>query len=308
MKLGIVDLDTSHPPSWIPIERELGHEVVGVWDGGSVHPKGYAGKFAAEHKIPRVFASLEEMVPEVDGAIIHGCDWDTHVAKARPFVERGKAVLLDKPLAGNLRDLEQIRYWMSRGARITGGSSLRFCRETCDWLAKPVAERGTPHTVICGCAVDDFNYGIHAYSLLSGIMGPGIVSVRHLGKNVQRRIEIQWADGRAGLVIVGKMTAWIPSYVTMVTEKGVTQIQPSTGLVYRAILEATLPYLSGKTETPPAPADALLEPELAALAALKSWTHGDCLVLVRELSSGDSGYDGAAFAEEYRAAKYGKSQ
>jgi len=32
MKIGIVDLDTSHPQNWIPIERELGHEVVGLWD------------------------------------------------------------------------------------------------------------------------------------------------------------------------------------------------------------------------------------------------------------------------------------
>ena len=39
MKIGIVDLDTSHPQAWIPIEREMGHEVIGVWDGGSVHPK-----------------------------------------------------------------------------------------------------------------------------------------------------------------------------------------------------------------------------------------------------------------------------
>ncbi|MGC8784088.1 MAG: hypothetical protein ACP5RN_06855 [Armatimonadota bacterium] len=30
MRIGIVDLDTSHPPSWIPIERELGHEIAGV--------------------------------------------------------------------------------------------------------------------------------------------------------------------------------------------------------------------------------------------------------------------------------------
>ena len=38
MKIGIVDVDTSHPDKWIPIERELGHEVVGIWDGGAVHP------------------------------------------------------------------------------------------------------------------------------------------------------------------------------------------------------------------------------------------------------------------------------
>ena len=38
MRIGIVDVDTSHPQNWIPIERELGHEVVGLWDAGAVHP------------------------------------------------------------------------------------------------------------------------------------------------------------------------------------------------------------------------------------------------------------------------------
>ena len=49
-----------------------------------------------------------------------------------------------------------------------------------------------------GCAVDDFNYGIHAYSFVSELMGPGIQSVRHLGKSVQRRLEIRWRNGPTG--------------------------------------------------------------------------------------------------------------
>src|SRR5437016_716998 len=109
MKIGIVDLDTSHPAAWVPIERALGHEIVGVLDSGAVHPPGYAERFASEHQIPRVFASIHEMVEHVDCAIVHSCDWDTHVDKARPFIAAGKAVLIDKPLAGNLRDLMQLQ-------------------------------------------------------------------------------------------------------------------------------------------------------------------------------------------------------
>src|SRR5438309_1793100 len=140
MKIGIVDLDTSHPQNWIPIERDLGHDVIGLWDGGTVHPEEYVEKFCAEKGIPHRYDSLEEMARDVDLAIIHGCDWDTHVAKARPFVEAGKAVLIDKPLAGCLRDLNQIVRWVNEGARITGGSSLRHSYEVRDWLARPVEE------------------------------------------------------------------------------------------------------------------------------------------------------------------------
>ena len=304
MKIGIVDLDTSHPQNWIPILRQLGHEVVGVWDGGSVHPPEYVQKFAVEHAIPQVCTTLAELADMADCAIIHGCDWDTHIAKARPFVEAGKAVLLDKPVAGNLRDLQQIRRWVEEGARISGGSSLRFAVETQTWLAQPVAERGTPHTVFCGCAVDEFNYGIHAYAMLSGILGAGIHSVRHLGEGVQRRILVQWADGRSGVLVIGATAKWMPFYATVVTERTVSHWQAENGKLYQALLEATLPYLAGETSAPPLTLDAWLEPELCALAARQSWRNGDQEVALTDLKLDDAGYDGKTFAEGYRKAKY----
>jgi hypothetical protein len=308
MRIGLVDLDTSHPENWIPLERELGHTVAGAWDGGSVHPPQYVRDFARRLDIPRLYDSLEQMADEVDCAILHGCDWDTHLAKAQPFIERGKSVLLDKPLAGSVRDLNQIRQWAKAGARITGGSSLRFCEEARAFLARDPQERGTPHTVLCGCGVDEFNYGIHAYSLLCGLMGPGLRSVRHLGQGVQRRIQLNWADGRMGLLVIGPAAAWLPFYASITTERTVTQFQPDAGRLYRALLENCLPYLAGQTAQPPVPIDDLIEAELAALAALKSWSNGDVEVPLASLNEADNGYDGAAFAAEYRALKYPPSK
>jgi hypothetical protein len=40
LRIGIVDLDTSHPDNWVPIIKELGHRVVAVFDGGTVHDEG----------------------------------------------------------------------------------------------------------------------------------------------------------------------------------------------------------------------------------------------------------------------------
>jgi len=304
MRIGIVDLDTSHPENWIPIERDLGCQIVGVWDGGAVHPPQFVRHFAERFEIPRVYDSLEAMADEVDCAIIHACDWDTHIAKARPFIARGKSVLLDKPLAGNLRDLEQISRWVSDGARITGGSSLRFCNEIRDFLARPVKQRGTPHTVLCGCGVDEFNYGIHAYSMLCAAMGPGIRSVRHLGMGQQRRIQVNWDDGRTGFLVIGKTAAWLPFYISITTERTTTQFQPDAAKVYRALLENCIPYLAGKADRPPVPIEALMEAERAALAARQSWNNGDVEVALDALDATDSGYDGRAFAAEYRAIKY----
>jgi len=302
MNIGIIDLDTSHPASWIPIERDLGHTPAMIWDGGSVHPAAYVETFAREQGIA-LAGSLDEMLPAVDGVIIHGCDWDTHVAKARPFIEAGKAVLIDKPFAGNLRDLETIRQWAREGKRITGGSSLPFCNELLAWQAIPEEERGTPHTAIVGCAVDEFNYGIHAYALLSAIFGSGIRSVRHLSDRGQRQIRVEWHDGRSGYLFIGKLDGWIPFHATILTNKGVTQLQPEAADLYAALLKAVLPYLSGQVERPPLPVGHLLEAELAALAAKESWENGNREVLLCEIGE-STRYDGAAFAESYRAARY----
>jgi hypothetical protein len=303
MKIGIVDLDTSHPASWIPIERELGHEVVGLYDGGAAYDRPYVERFAAEHDLPRVFDSLAEMADEVDCAVIHGCDWDTHIAKAGPFVEAGKAVLIDKPLAGNGRDLQQILEWSRQGVRITGGSSLRFCPEAAEWLARPIEERGQPDTVFCGCGVDDYNYGIHGYALLSSIMGPGAISVQHLGRGAQRRVQIHWPDGRTGILVIGASEKWLPFHASIVTACSTHQFIVDNSRIYRALLVAVLPYLAGRVDHPPIPMHKLIEPERCALAARKSWQDSDRQVQLDELEDSDDGYDGAAFAEAYRRSK-----
>lgn len=304
MKIGVVDLDTSHPQNWIPIERELGHEVVGVWDGGEVHPPEYVQDFAQKHQLPKVYASLEEMAAEVDCAVLHSCNWDTRIERARPFVTAGKAILLDKPMAGKPGDLRQLLEWEAQGVRLSGGSSLRFCYETQEYLARPESERGTPQTVICGCGVDEFNYGIHAYSMLAGLMGVGARSARHLGQGRQRRVQINWADGRTGLLVIGAAARWLPFHATVISDREVSQFQVDASRLYRALLEKILPYLEGRIAVPPIPLRELMEPEMWALAARRSWEEGDREVSLDEL--GEGGYDGAAFGRFYREQKYGK--
>ena len=50
MKLGMIDLDTSHPRNWLRVLREMGHDVVCAFDGGTVYPEGYAEEFAGERE------------------------------------------------------------------------------------------------------------------------------------------------------------------------------------------------------------------------------------------------------------------
>lgn len=301
MKWGLIDLDTSHPPSWAPILRELGHEIVALCDHGDIHPAGFADDFAGEHDVPRVCATVDEMVDLVDGAIIHSCGWDRHVARATPFVEAGKAVLIDKPLAGKPSDLAQIARWIESGARLTGGSSLRFCAEIEAFHAE---NNGEIATAVCGCGMDEFNYGIHAYAMLAAAIDEPAVSVQHLGRGAHHRVAVRFDGGRTGIVIVGDAaTKWLPFYATLITEQGVERIDVDNTRIYRSLLEKVMPYLSGETEEPPLPVEQLLRPEQWAIAAHRSARLGGAVVAVDQIEDAD-GYDDEPFVAGYRAAKY----
>lgn len=300
LRIGVVDLDTSHPAAWLPILREMGQDVVGVFDGGTVWPEGYAAQFAERFSVLRVFRSPEEMADAVDLAIIHSVNWDLHLQRAQPFLEAGRAVLLDKPIVGNLSDAHILMDWERRGARISGGSSARFASQIRDYLAQDVEERGEPHAAFVANGVDEFNYAIHAYAGLIAIMGLGVHGVRTLGvSGEQMQVEMFWDDGRRGVLSVGHTERWLPCGALVVSGRSLQQFPVGGTGAYNCLLEALLPYYAGEAPAPYSVRD-LIEPELAALAARQSLRTGGQYVPLNDLRLDDPGYDGAAFAAGYR--------
>ena len=309
-KLGLVGLCTSHPESWVPIIREMTEagtvdvEIVCAWDSGETRPAGFASEFCKEFNIPTVIENLEDMVNMVDGIILHTTNWDKHIEQARPFVEADKAVLVDKPIVGNMRDANIFLDWMKEGKRVTGGSSLRFAKEVGELLSQAVEDRGEVHTAYAAIGVDDFNYGIHAYAILSCLMGPGIQSVQFICESKQKNICIRWENGRVAFLTIGK-AEWLPFSVTAVTDKNIFMLPTDNSLIYKSLLEAQLPYLSGKTEELPLSIEDILEPELGAMAARVSWMNNGQKVFLTDLGQDMEGYDGDQFAREYRRARLG---
>ncbi len=307
-RIGLAGLCTSHPECWVPIIRDLTAaglvdvEVTAAWDSGETRAEGFAAEFCRQFEIPHAIDNLADMLPLVDGVIVHTTNWDRHIEQGKLFVEAGKAVFLDKPIVGNLRDAGIFLDWLKQGKRITGGSSLRFTREVAELLEKPVEERGEIHTAYAAIGVDDFNYGIHAYSLLSQLMGPGILYAQFFDASVQKQILLKWKSGQSAILTIGP-TSWLPFNVTAVTNKKVYQVGVDNSRIYRSLLEAVLPYLSGKTDTAPLDAASILEPELAAMAARISWMNNGQKVFLSDLRLDDPGYDGTEFALSYRRAR-----
>jgi hypothetical protein len=306
LRIGMVDLDTSHPGGFIPILRKLGHEVTAVYDSAAVYEPGYAERFAREHGIRHHCDRLEQMVDLIDAAFIHSCNWDVHIDRARIFVESGKAVFIDKPMAGRVADLHQLAAWGRGGAVVTGGSSLLICDEVAAWHA----EHPDPAEYVyalAGCSVDEYNYGIHAYALICGLLGGGVERVRFLGRrDQQRQVELEWKDGRRAVVSVGRTGGYLPFYAALVMQNRVHTIQVNNDKPYESFLTSLLPYLAGEAP-PPLAMEQLIEVESAALAGRLSEERGGEPVSLHQLPADYAGYDGAAFARYYKKLKFPQS-
>ena len=123
--------------------------------------------------IDHVVDRPEDVIGEVDAVIISTDDGSDHVRRARPFVEAGLPVFVDKPLADNLEDLAWFVAARERGARILSSSALRYAPEVLD-LRERRSELGELRWVSSFTAKTWERYGIHALEAAYGITGPGL--------------------------------------------------------------------------------------------------------------------------------------
>ena len=301
LKIGIADLDTSHPGRWVPILQEWDDvSVVACWDGGSVRPPGYAQQFAAERNIPEAVPALADMIPLVDVVFVQGCNWDLHVERVRPFVEAGKGVYIDKPLAGNVADLLQLKAWAAQGADIIGGSSLRCCEEVKRIHAQ--TQGSDLHAVFASGPNDFFNYGIHVVEMVQGAIGPDrrtpAVAVTYLGGHGAARLLV---DYRSGLQAVLDLEAAAGFFLAVSGGSGRWSAAVESDF-YRALLEDVVAHFRGERPFP-ADIDMLCEAVMILLAGRES-IRRERLTSVRidDLPADAPGFDGHAFTAAYRAA------
>lgn len=298
-KVGLVDLDTSHPKSWLPTWRTIaGTRVSSVCDGGAVYDPGYAKGFAAEEGIKEAYDSPEEMVAAVDGAVIHSCNWDVHLERAQPFIAAGKPVFLDKPVVGNFTDVQRLRSLVEQGADIIGGSALRYAQEVTDFAAENPPE--SVYTLFATCPNDWFNYGIHGYELVLGVMGPGVESVRMLdGGDDPALIQMNYGDGRRAVLQL--RTPKGRFHITASCRNGIHSVAVGTKNVYAPLIHNIAAHFKGESPFP-VDTEQMLESCLAALAAIRSRETGE-RVRLADVDESFPGYDGNAFEAEYRAMK-----
>lgn len=136
-----------------------------------------AAQVAATSLIPHIVEKPEDVIGAVDGVIIATDDGADHVRRARPFIEAGLPVFVDKPLATTLEELRQFVRWKEQGARILSSSGIRYAPEIAEFPARD-------WLWLTGSTAKTWErYGIHILEPLSLLTGPGFDSVSAIYEN-----------------------------------------------------------------------------------------------------------------------------
>ena len=153
--------------------RVPGAQVTHLWTDNPAE----APAVAAAALIPHLVAQPEDVIGQVDAVLISVDDGFDHVRRARPFVEAGLPVFVDKPLAASLAELRTFVEWERAGARILSSSGLHYAPEL-ETLRADLPRLGELRW-ISGFACKTWErYGIHLLDPIYQILGPGFESVR----------------------------------------------------------------------------------------------------------------------------------
>lgn len=156
-----------------------GAKVTHVW----TQDASLTRQVAASCKIASPVENPEDMLGEVDALVIARDDWQTHAPIARPFLEAGVSVFIDKPLTLSPDELAEFLPHFEAG-RLMSCSGLRYAGELDVYRASPETQIGQLKAVHCGVVKGWETYGIHMLDAVFGChdeLEP--VSVEHLGQS-----------------------------------------------------------------------------------------------------------------------------
>jgi hypothetical protein len=176
IKVGLVDIDTSHAASFAKILRETGDfRVTHVFDKGQVRSDQEVDAFCNDYDCRRC-GSVDELADRVDAAMVLSADWDVHLARLTPLLQAGKPTFIDKPLAGNTEDLATfVKVAKSTATPVLAGSGWRYNLPIQKAHKKYAAKK--IDNVLAMMHRDFMYYGIHAVGMVLGLLGSGIETV-----------------------------------------------------------------------------------------------------------------------------------
>lgn len=174
----------------LPSVRIPGARVTHIWTDDPAD----APRVAAASKIEHVVQRPEDVIGQVDAVIVATDDGDDHVRRARPFVEAGLPVFVDKPLATNLADLKQFVAWHSDGRAILSTSGLRYAPEM-RAVTQQRDDLGEIRWITSLTCKTWERYGIHALEAVYPLVGPGFAHVQTVAQPGSDLVHLRHPSG-----------------------------------------------------------------------------------------------------------------
>jgi predicted dehydrogenase len=234
IKIGIIGKSpgNGHPYSWSAI-------INGVYDKEEINQGGYPGistyleanqdmlglpqarvthvwtqdrqlseSISRAAGIDHVVDRLKDLIGQVDAVILSRDDPENHVAMAKPFIDAGIPLFIDKPLAITSEDLAYFSEQNARGKFIMSSSSLRYAGE-CRVAKMEFKSLGKLELITAVSKKDWAKYGVHMLEGLFTLLDDATpASVRHVGEEGKDTVYLEFENGcKAVLHVFMNITA-----------------------------------------------------------------------------------------------------
>lgn len=168
-----------------------GVEVTHVWCDMAAD----TAQVARATHIPHTVEKPEDVIGQVDAVIIATDIGSEHLERARPFIEAGLPVFIDKPLTDRAGHLSQFIDWVNQGRPILSGSALRYAPEFLG-LKERWGEVGEPRLVTMTMCKTWERYGIHALEAIYPLLPcGGWKTISHRGDNRRNLMHLEHECG-----------------------------------------------------------------------------------------------------------------
>lgn len=215
-KIVILGCENSHANSFLNFIRDNPKysdvEVLGVYSDDAPA----AQKLADEYGV-KIMGAYDEAVGQVDGVIVTARHGDNHYKYAKPYIESGVPMFIDKPITiSEAEAIQMMQEFKTAGVRVTGGSSV--IHETFVQTLKKEREENVDGKTLGGlirCPIsmknaygDFFFYSEHLVGVMSEIFGFYPKTVRAFQNGGIITVVFRYAD----YDIVGLFTEGYYSY------------------------------------------------------------------------------------------------
>lgn len=244
------------------------------------------GGFTAEHVakcslIPNVVKQPADMIGQVDAVIIATDIGSEHVERARPFVNAGLPVFVDKPLADNAPDLKIFQDWVAAGKPIMSSSCMRYAKEFLPYRLS-THELGALRFLSITTPKSWERYGIHALEGIYPILGPGFLSARNTGAAERNIVHLKHRCGADAVIAATADMYGAFGCLQLCGVAGHAQIAFSDSFYsFKKQLEAFIAYL--RTGMRPFPFEETVELMKLVIAGLRSRAEGGREVKLEEI-------------------------